>query len=253
MNRAKHDATAQDKMPWQHMPWEALEAVCRVLQHGAKKYNTYGECTCNLAQNVEFGLDTQEKCVAPVTTPGSNKTTLSIKNAKNKTTLRGNALTKLDEQTTESVSTKSTPLKNMGLQLNKSNGCSPAAVKFAAEKTCCALTTITAPAKHEGVCVRPATLVSDGSKVNRGRQEHASTCPALTVVCSGQENWRKGAPWREFAGSALRHLLKWLGGEDLDESGNHHLAHCATNVLFILTWVLRNEGTDDRIKPKTKE
>jgi hypothetical protein len=62
-------------------------------------------------------------------------------------------------------------------------------------------------------------------------------------------NWRKGAPWSEFAGSALRHFRAWLMREDTDEeSGCHHLAHCALDVLFLLTWAIQNKGTDDRVE-----
>jgi hypothetical protein len=65
----------------------------------------------------------------------------------------------------------------------------------------------------------------------------------------GMDNWRKGAPWREFFGSALRHLIAALCGEDKDEeTGLHPLAHCACDVLFLLTWALQKQGTDDRVK-----
>jgi hypothetical protein len=69
----------------------------------------------------------------------------------------------------------------------------------------------------------------------------------------GRDNWRKGANWMEFAGSALRHIGKWLRGENLDqESLLHHLAHAACNCLFLLEYWLTETGTDDRDVGPTK-
>jgi hypothetical protein len=44
-----------------------------------------------------------------------------------------------------------------------------------------------------------------------------------------------------YTAALLRHVFAWIGGERVDsESGLHHLAHAACNVLFLL------EGFDDR-------
>jgi hypothetical protein len=46
------------------------------------------------------------------------------------------------------------------------------------------------------------------------------------------ENWRK-VPQREWAEACLRHVFKWLDGEENDEeSGLSHLAHAATSMLL---------------------
>jgi hypothetical protein len=64
-----------------------------------------------------------------------------------------------------------------------------------------------------------------------------------------RDNWRKGTEWREFLGSALRHLLAWGDGEDLDrESGLSHLKHAATNIAFLIEYQERGLGTDDRYR-----
>lgn len=43
-------------------------------------------------------------------------------------------------------------------------------------------------------------------------------------------------------GAALRHLIKWKCGEDIDnESGLHHLLHAATNIMFVLYHLEDNE------------
>lgn len=62
-----------------------------------------------------------------------------------------------------------------------------------------------------------------------------------------RDNWKKGAEWREFYGSALRHLYKFWIGEDLDpESGISHLAHAMWNVMCLRYYQKRALGQDTR-------
>jgi hypothetical protein len=62
-------------------------------------------------------------------------------------------------------------------------------------------------------------------------------------------NWRKGFDWSRLSGAAMRHLLAWNEGEDIDpESGLPHLAHLGCCVLFLLEHQSRGLGTDDRYK-----
>lgn len=62
-----------------------------------------------------------------------------------------------------------------------------------------------------------------------------------------RNGWRKGMPWMELAGSTVRHVAKWISGIDLDEeSGLHHLAHAATDILFLVEYYCLQLGTDDR-------
>ena len=50
-------------------------------------------------------------------------------------------------------------------------------------------------------------------------------------------NWLKGGkPDREYLDSALRHMLAFQGGEEYDaDTGCHHLAQAAWNMLALLT------------------
>lgn len=67
----------------------------------------------------------------------------------------------------------------------------------------------------------------------------------------GDRNWELGFKWTRLIGSTLRHLFAWSRGEDKDpESGLNHMAHAACNVLFLLTFVVRGVGDDDRAKAK---
>ncbi len=60
-------------------------------------------------------------------------------------------------------------------------------------------------------------------------------------------NWQKGCPWVETWESAMRHMILWRDGEDIDpESGCHHLAHVCCNMLFLLWYWPRKVGQDDR-------
>lgn len=64
-----------------------------------------------------------------------------------------------------------------------------------------------------------------------------------------ENNWLKGIKWGRCFGAAMRHLWAFWRGEDRDpESGHLHLAHAATNCLFLLAYYLRKKGEDDRTR-----
>jgi hypothetical protein len=65
-----------------------------------------------------------------------------------------------------------------------------------------------------------------------------------------EHNWRKGFKFSRVSSAAMRHLFAWMRGQDNDpETGLSHLAHAATCLLFLLTFVLTKTGTDDRYSP----
>jgi len=62
-------------------------------------------------------------------------------------------------------------------------------------------------------------------------------------------NWSKGLKYMSCIASTMRHLLKFMAGEDLDEeSGLSHIAHAMCNCAFLLHFVRMGGGTDDRPK-----
>jgi hypothetical protein len=62
-------------------------------------------------------------------------------------------------------------------------------------------------------------------------------------------NWSKGLKYMQTIASTIRHLLKFMSGEDLDdESGLPHVAHAMCNCAFLLHFVKMGGGTDDRPK-----
>jgi hypothetical protein len=65
----------------------------------------------------------------------------------------------------------------------------------------------------------------------------------------GDNNWRKGMAWHRIAGAALRHILKFMSGQDIDpDSGVHHMALAADNCLMLCECSMLKIGTDDRGK-----
>jgi hypothetical protein len=63
-------------------------------------------------------------------------------------------------------------------------------------------------------------------------------------------NWEKGMPYTKTMDAALRHIFKWLAGHRNDEeSGLHHLAHAAWNLIALLHYELAgnyDRALDDR-------
>ncbi|MFG1395880.1 dATP/dGTP diphosphohydrolase domain-containing protein [Roseixanthobacter pseudopolyaromaticivorans] len=64
-----------------------------------------------------------------------------------------------------------------------------------------------------------------------------------------RHNWRKGMLWSRLGDAALRHLLAWLDGEDIDpETSESHLAHLRACSGFLIEYQERGLGEDDRFK-----
>lgn len=64
------------------------------------------------------------------------------------------------------------------------------------------------------------------------------------------DNWLKGYRWRLSLGALLRHVARFMCGEDRDrETGCLHLAHAAWHCLTLITFMQRGLGTDDRRPP----
>lgn len=60
-------------------------------------------------------------------------------------------------------------------------------------------------------------------------------------------NWRLGMEWGRVAGAAMRHLLAFIDGEDIDpESGLPHVDHLMCCAMFLSEYQKKNLGTDNR-------
>lgn len=98
---------------------------------------------------------------------------------------------------------------------------------------------------------------SGGVKDNRGkpRLELIPFEPMMAVgrvlafgaVKYKPNNWRLGLSWLETTGSALRHIGKFLMGQDVDEeSGELHVDCAITQLMFLSTYMHTKTGQDDR-------
>jgi len=73
------------------------------------------------------------------------------------------------------------------------------------------------------------------------RKPRPDLLPARGLLIAGQvmadgadehgERWRTRTA-RHHVACGLRHLLRWLAGDRVDESGHSHLAHAATRLLM---------------------
>lgn len=74
------------------------------------------------------------------------------------------------------------------------------------------------------------------------------------VVCQlgaqkyGRHNWRRDAVVSSaYFDGAMRHLVKWWEGEDIDpESGVSHLAHILAGIAILRDAQMRGQMIDDR-------
>lgn len=59
-------------------------------------------------------------------------------------------------------------------------------------------------------------------------------------------DWEKGMPYTKTMDAALRHIFKWMAGHRNDEeSGLHHLAHAAWNLIALLHYELAGNYSKD--------
>jgi hypothetical protein len=60
-------------------------------------------------------------------------------------------------------------------------------------------------------------------------------------------NWELGMSWSRCFAAAMRHMWSfWRGRTYDDETGCHHMAMAAWNCLALVSYSLRQVGTDDR-------
>ena len=62
-----------------------------------------------------------------------------------------------------------------------------------------------------------------------------------------RNNWKKGLPYLQTVDALLRHLTKFVNGEDVDpESGRAHVDHVSWNALALAEMVRLRPELDDR-------
>ncbi len=95
--------------------------------------------------------------------------------------------------------------------------------------------------KHlDGKCllelVPPEMILALGDVLTYGAKKYAA------------RNWEQGIPYMTSYASAMRHLMKWASGEDVDdESGLKHIEQAMLNLGMIVTQARRGRvDLDDR-------
>ena len=65
---------------------------------------------------------------------------------------------------------------------------------------------------------------------------------------------KDGATFNRYYAAALRHMLQWQALEDTDgETGLSHIAHAATNLIFLLSMIENGVAEDDRLMHRIQE
>lgn len=97
-----------------------------------------------------------------------------------------------------------------------------------------------------------------GSKFDAGKPRHdlfyePFLAEVHTVLVFGEQkygawNFSRGMSYSRLFNAAMRHLKAWWWDrEDLDpETGLHHLAHCAANLMMAYCLARLGRGNDDR-------
>lgn len=95
---------------------------------------------------------------------------------------------------------------------------------------------------------------------NEGKPEVSQLDPNFIIALAnvmtisskkyGKYNWAQGQEYHTPFDSCMRHLLKFMSGEDNDlESGQSHLLHAAANIMILWTsYQLNNKSLDTRYK-----
>lgn len=81
----------------------------------------------------------------------------------------------------------------------------------------------------------PEWITALGDVMTQGAEKYA------------ERNWEAGMDWSHCYASAMRHLLKFWNGGDIDEeSGLPHVTHAAWNCLALLSYSLHKPEFDNR-------
>jgi hypothetical protein len=76
---------------------------------------------------------------------------------------------------------------------------------------------------------------------------------AFGAIKYAPHNWRKGFKYSRSIDAAMRHIVAFNGGEDLDpESGLSHVIHAIACLEHLLNDTIHHQGNDDRYKPDSK-
>lgn len=68
-----------------------------------------------------------------------------------------------------------------------------------------------------------------------------------------RDNWKRGLSYLTLVASLMRHLLKFIGGENLDEESKlPHVSHILWNAQILAEMYYTRVDMDDRKRPEEK-
>lgn len=93
--------------------------------------------------------------------------------------------------------------------------------------------------------------VTGSLRYNEGKPEVSQLDPRFVIELAdlmtlsakkyGKYNWANGQEYHTPYDSCMRHLLKFIAGEDFDDdSGKSHLIHAAANLMIL--WTSHQKG-----------
>lgn len=84
--------------------------------------------------------------------------------------------------------------------------------------------------------------------IPRSALEAEAMVLAFGAAKYGRDNWRKGMEWQRMIDAAMRHIVAFADGEDIDpESGFTHLAHAKCCLSFLIEYHAKQLGKDNRV------
>lgn len=100
----------------------------------------------------------------------------------------------------------------------------------------------------------PVGLKYDDGKAPMALLDNTAMLGTAQVLAFGAKkytahNWRNGITYSRLASAAMRHIMAFLDGEDLDpESGLPHVDHAACCLMFLQWMAVHRPDMDDRFK-----
>ena len=94
----------------------------------------------------------------------------------------------------------------------------------------------------------------DGNEVRGADVAFEKVGPlGLKVTDAGDDNWRKGLPWKAAMASVERHIASWKMGDDMDELGTYHLGNAIWGLMVLLEQYRTHPELDNRYHPYLTE
>lgn len=222
-----------------------LNGVGLVLNYGAKKYTEYAKCDCVQTEISKELLP--EDSVKTATIKCSRTKIQNIEPDSSPTDPDGQSLIERASGITTKVMPEIKQQKDTESHEPKSTESYQMDANSAETKKGFVSITATSQEKSGDVYAYRATLESDGLKKENGLNTHSPTCSSTRVIQEGTDNWRLGLKQRRLIDAALRHLLAYNDGEDLDpETGLSHLLHLSCCAMFAFELRITHPHLDDR-------